>query len=930
MRYILAILFSFAAFAQRTPRVVDSTAALVALTPSATAPDVIVVATNANTRIQFRYYPTASDATNAASPYVYATSTGTGRWKEVRLTGDLTGVTVDGASIDPTAKINITNGTAVNLTGTVNDITINGTSIYNGDDRAVISAGTSFNYSLRGTSAGTITMGPLAHTTTSIATLQAVSTDTMTTNATIEVRGYYTAGDGGGGTFYYAPFEATNRGMVFQAGNASFVWVRSPGNGPISAKWFGAKGDGVTDDTAALDAARDWTANAARTSGVSTVLYLPRGNYLHSGNFTVSGQIKLKGDGLETSGAGNGTTIVCTGDNTPAVAVSGQGFGIEDIEIRYQTFQDSTKTNSVTLKFAGDTYKYSIRNVAVRAGYDSIAAAQSINVYNGTVDNLFVRSYSHSGVRMLSGGTVNTWNNLYVQNLANVQVTQTAAITNVALANGTNITLTCSGSLPSLLATNRQFVVTGLDSGYNGNFFLRAISGSVVYCDAASTLSAPSDITGTLTFFAQPATGYPIELGNGEHTFIGLDVEHVVTDAAAIIYAPSLSYVHIVDAHLEAVYRSSGGLFLVHSPNGSVTVDSLSVINSGFNVGSANYTFRNESTMSSLIGGNVTARDIAFTGATWHTGSAGTGADHPMVASVKAATTYRANATGTPTGDGSLRYILGGGNKATGSSGTDNIFNFQPTVTESGTARYFGWMINPTATTLGSGISYPLWVGENSTNYYRVSNRGSHVTEAETAQSARFIRRSDTGDEVALSYGSATDRKITIAGNSIDVVVKSTSGAAGLSLQPTGGAVITGGVIELGNASDTTLARSAAGVVTIEGVTIAERPTTTALTYSGTNVTLTATSHVLHGNTLTLTNNCLLTITSSDGASGGITIVPHASTSYTVYLASAIKLLGGTTSFVVTNSASETVNLEWKQTKRGASDLIIANKAVYP
>lgn len=126
MRYLLAILFCFAAFAQRTPRVVDSTAALVALTPSATAPDVIVVATNANTRIQFRYYPAASDSTNTTSPYVYATSTGTGRWKEVRLTGDLTGVTVDGASIDATAKLNITNGTAVNLTGSLTNVTVDG------------------------------------------------------------------------------------------------------------------------------------------------------------------------------------------------------------------------------------------------------------------------------------------------------------------------------------------------------------------------------------------------------------------------------------------------------------------------------------------------------------------------------------------------------------------------------------------------------------------------------------------------------------------------------------------------------------------------------------------------------------------------------------------------------------------------------------
>lgn len=182
--------------------------------------------------------------------------------------------------------------------------------------------------------------------------------------------------------------------------------------------------------------------------------------------------------------------------------------------------------------------------------------------------------------------------------------------------------------------------------------------------------------------------------------------------------------------------------------------------------------------------------------------------------------------------------------------------------------------------------------------------------------------------DVVASNGNSGYR-VNVLGGATALVRFQTNGTTTHSFLGNGDIYLTG-AIELGHATDTTLARSAAGVVTIEGVTVAERPTTTALTYSGTNVTLTATSHVLHGNTLTLTNNCLLTITSSDGASGGITIVPHSSTSYTVYLNSAIKLLGGGSSFVVTNSASETVNLEWKQTLRGGSSVILANRAVYP
>ena len=110
---------------------------------------------------------------------------------------------------------------------------------------------------------------------------------------------------------------------------------------------------------------------------------------------------------------------------------------------------------------------------------------------------------------------------------------------------------------------------------------------------------------------------------------------------------------------------------------------------------------------------------------------------------------------------------------------------------------------------------------------------------------------------------------------------------------------------------------------------VAVAPTTTALSWSGTNITLTATA-VLTQSEVTLTNSPLFTISAADGLSGGVTFKPHASNSYTVYLDSAIKLLGGSTSFVVTNSSTETVNLEWKQTTRGGSSVILANKAVYP
>ena len=67
---------------------------------------------------------------------------------------------------------------------------------------------------------------------------------------TVEVLGYYTKGDGGGGLFYWdsTSTEADNGGTIIQAtGITTGRWKRVF-SGAVNVKWFGAKGDGITDD----------------------------------------------------------------------------------------------------------------------------------------------------------------------------------------------------------------------------------------------------------------------------------------------------------------------------------------------------------------------------------------------------------------------------------------------------------------------------------------------------------------------------------------------------------------------------------------------------------------------------------------------------------------------------------------------------------
>lgn len=149
------------------------------------------------------------------------------------------------------------------------------------------------------------------------------------------------------------------------------------------------------------------------------------------------------------------------------------------------------------------------------------------------------------------------------------------------------------------------------------------------------------------------------------------------------------------------------------------------------------------------------------------------------------------------------------------------------------------------------------------------------------------------------------------------------------------GAALRIGTLDLNNDTGTTL-EGAAGVLSVEGVAINNQdqthPTTTALSYSGTNVTLTASSRQTYNRTLTLTNHCLLSISTTDGANGTLTLKPDASSSYTVYLDSGIRMQGvaASGSFVVTNSSTETVVIAWQAMLRGASAFTAATKGTFP
>jgi hypothetical protein len=129
----------------------------------------------------------------------------------------------------------------------------------------------------------------------------------------------------------------------------------------VSVKDFGAVGDGVTDDTAAIQAAWDW---AASNNGAK--INLPTGEYLISQAIDITGadNVIFEGDGVQNS-------IIKTNSATADVFYdSGLSF--------FRTFQDFSITSSVT-KSAGAYFNLTAEK---RSHFERLRLTRHFNGFN--------------------------------------------------------------------------------------------------------------------------------------------------------------------------------------------------------------------------------------------------------------------------------------------------------------------------------------------------------------------------------------------------------------------------------------------------------------------------------------------------------------------------------------------------------------------
>lgn len=141
---------------------------------------------------------------------------------------------------------------------------------------------------------------------TNIADLRAVRITSFASGRRAFVRGYYTAGDGGGGKFYYnlSSVLAENGGTVIRPNSGSGRWLREIDDLMVTPRFFGAVGDGIVQDQSAFQAAINWAeANAPTYNGSlggtqpGWKIRVTKGKYLFGATVNLLQRTIIEGDG---------------------------------------------------------------------------------------------------------------------------------------------------------------------------------------------------------------------------------------------------------------------------------------------------------------------------------------------------------------------------------------------------------------------------------------------------------------------------------------------------------------------------------------------------------------------------------------------------------------------------------------------------------
>ncbi len=187
--------------------------------------------------------------------------------------------------------------------------------------------------------------------------------------------------------------SADNKPAAAPAGNTEGVKTPKDSQPPANAvnvKDFGAKGDGVADDQAAIQAAM----NEAKATGKT--VWMPEGTYNHSGVLTL--------DGAKMEGAGDKTVLHATNPHEGAIKLTGDGSSLSNLTTSVNASDRSSMPNAASV-LVQNASNATVANVTTQG-----ACSNGIRLDNATgskITNNLVLGSNADGLAVMNGSSDN-------------------------------------------------------------------------------------------------------------------------------------------------------------------------------------------------------------------------------------------------------------------------------------------------------------------------------------------------------------------------------------------------------------------------------------------------------------------------------------------------------------------------------------------
>lgn len=380
-----------------------------------------------------------------------------------------------------------------------------------------------------------------------VASIAALKALTPSAGDAVNVLGYYASGDGGGGTFYYdgASSATDNGGTVIAPNAGAGRWLRIY-SGEVNIRWFGAKGDNVTDDTAAIQAAL----------GLKVSAYIPKGRYIITAPLNMtnnnSSQTTIRGDGWTETGNGSiiyaqtgGVAIDCTGS---------QFLSFRDMSVVSQGRSTPSTIGFLFARATSPASEYSqfitLENVFVDIASDMTAygGLGTVGIYNRAAEIHEYRSVYIKADTPVFYGANNPWSvtSTYQTILDSVISCSVLTITGASTLKAKTSSTYCFYSYNGIDINLNNIYLYGTGAGQAAVYLQGAkvtrISGHVENCQRIATLRSTIDVKIDVTVPSVLAYA-PVYLGSN---FTGL---HLLDIKITYLSGEVTTWPYIIEGH---------------------------------------------------------------------------------------------------------------------------------------------------------------------------------------------------------------------------------------------------------------------------------------------------------------------------------------------------------------------------------------------